>query len=239
MEGEHFTCNSGYAVLMTEQRPRKRRASPARKRVSAKASAALAAPALEEDLNADRLIHTAAVRAGAGAALHYVLDSLPLLKPFIPTGLRRTSAALQSDQVQTKLIRDIYAQHKLKPARWEVDAVLAVAQSQGVMTPLATRAGVQTMVSAWLPARLAIPLVRYSPLEPLITATARAVSATWAAGRYADGVCKIRRAGADWLPAPLTDALRLTPGKLRDWSAEALSLALPPMRMARNWLKPE
>src|SRR3546814_6681182 len=40
--------------------------------------------ALETGLNADRLIHAAAVRAGAGAALHYALDALPLLKPFIP-----------------------------------------------------------------------------------------------------------------------------------------------------------
>jgi len=224
---------------MSEQRPRKRSARPAIQRAPAATKTPSTTPALAVDLNADRLIHTAAVRAGAGAALHYILDALPLLKPFIPATLRRTSASLQGDRVQTRLVRDIYALHGLKPARWEVDAVLAVAQSQGVMTPLATRAGVQAMISAWLPARLAIPLVRYSPLEPLITATARAVSATWAAGRYADGVCKLRRAGADWLPAPLTDALRLTPGKLRDWSAEALALAIPPMRMARNWLKPQ
>lgn len=224
---------------MSEQRSRPRSKRPARKRATAAVATVPTAPALAADLSADRLIHTAAVRAGAGAALHYVLDAVPLLKPFIPATLLRTSASLQSDRVQTKLVRDIYALHGLKPARWELDAVLAVAQSQGVMTPLATRAGVQAMVSSWLPARLAIPLVRYSPLEPLVTATARAVSATWAAGRYADGVCKLRRVGADWLPAPLTEALRLTPGKLRDWSAEALALAIPPMRLAKNWLKPE
>lgn len=195
--------------------------------------------ALESDLNADRLIHAAAVRAGAGAALHYVLDSLPLLKPFIPTALRRRSASLKEDKVQAKLVRDIYALHGLKPARWELDGVMAVAQSHGVMTPLATRAGVQAMISAWLPKTLAVPLIRFSPIEPLVTATARAVSGTWAAGRYADNVCKLRRVGADWLPAPLTEAMRLAPGKLREWSAEALSLAIPPMRMTKNWFKQE
>jgi hypothetical protein len=77
--------------------------------------------------------------------------------------------------------------------------------------------------------------MRYTPLEPLVTATAKAVAATWAAGRYADSVCRLRKAGADWLPAPLNDALSLAPAKLKSWSAEALALALPPLRLARAW----
>ena len=64
-----------------------------------------------------------------------------------------------------------------------------------------------------------------------MTATAKAVAATWAAGRYADSVCRLRRAGADWLPAPLAQALE--PG-----AGEAAALerggaqpgALPPLR---------
>lgn len=195
--------------------------------------------ALETDLNVDRLLHAAAVRAGAGAALHYVLDALPLLRPFIPDTLRRRSATLKEDKVQAKLVRDIYALHGLKPARWELDGVLAVAQSHAMMTPLATRAGVQSMIAAWLPKSLAGPVIRFSPIEPLVTATARAVSGTWAAGRYADNVCKLRRVGADWLPAPLSEAMRLAPGKLREWGAEALSLAIPPMRMTKSWFKQE
>ncbi|PKM07184.1 MAG: hypothetical protein CVV14_09640 [Gammaproteobacteria bacterium HGW-Gammaproteobacteria-4] len=233
---------------MSPQRRRPAKASTAKPKSAAKPRRRKPAPAppvvpveqaLETDLNADRLIHAAAVRAGAGAALHYVLDSLPLLKPFIPAALRRRSASLEEDKVQAKLVRDIYVLHGLKPARWELDGVMAVAQSHGVMTPLATRAGVQAMISAWLPKTLAVPLIRFSPIEPLVTATARAVSGTWAAGRYADNVCKLRRVGADWLPAPLTEAMRLAPGKLREWSAEALSLAIPPMRMTKNWFKPE
>lgn len=233
---------------MSPQRRRPAKATTAKPKSTAKPTrrkpaSALAVPpveqALESDLNADRLIHAAAVRAGAGAALHYVLDSLPLLKPFIPAALRRRSAALEEDKVQAKLVRDIYALHGLKPARWELDGVMAVAQSHAVMTPLATRAGVQSMISAWLPKALAGPVIRFSPIEPLVTATARAVSGTWAAGRYADNVCKLRRVGADWLPAPLTDAMRLAPGKLREWSVEALSLAIPPIRMTKNWFKPE
>jgi hypothetical protein len=110
-----------------------------------------------------------------------------------------------------------------------------VAQSQSVLTPLATQAGLKSVLRAWVPSQLSNPLIRYTPLEPLVTATAKAVAATWAAGRYADSVCRLRRAGADWLPAPLADALNLAPSTLRRCSAEALTLALPPLRLATSW----
>ncbi|MFN3842191.1 MAG: hypothetical protein ACK4RW_02875 [Rehaibacterium terrae] len=183
----------------------------------------------------DSLLHTAAVKAGAGAALKVVLDGIPLLKPFIPTRLRRTAGVWSEERIQRHLVRAVYARHGLKPARWEIDGVLAVAQSQGVLTPLASRAGVQALLSTWIPRGMADTVLRYTPLDPLVTATARAVAATWAAGRYADGVCKLRRAGADWLPAPVAGMLKLTPAKLRDWSAEALALALPPLKLVSGW----
>jgi hypothetical protein len=61
------------------------------------------------------------------------------------------------------------------------------------------------------------------------------VATTWAAGRYADAVCRVRKAGMDWLPAPLGEALEIAPGKLRDFSAEALTMALPPLKLAAAW----
>jgi hypothetical protein len=200
------------------------------KPVAAQAPAVL--PQLSDNMAIDSLLHAAAVRAGVGAGLGLVLEGIPLLKPFVPARLKRAASSLGADQVQRELVRKVYAQHDLKPARWEIDAVLAVAQSQGVMTPLATRAGLQSLLSAWLPSAVVKPLLRYTPTEALVGQTARAVASTWAAGRYADGVCKLRRAGADWLPAPVTRALKLTPSKLRDWSGEALSLMLPPLELA-------
>lgn len=190
---------------------------------------------LSREMAIDGLLHAAAVKAGAGAVLHVVLEGIPLLKPFVPAQLRRAAGTLAADRIQRRLVRAVYARHGLKPARWEIDGVLAVAQSQGVLTPLATRGGVQALLGIWLPAGVAETLVRYTPLEPLVAAAARAVASTWAAGRYADGVCKLRRAGADWLPAPVTGMLKLTPATLRDWSAEALSLALPPLKLAMGW----
>ena len=180
-------------------------------------------------------LHAACVKAGAAAALQVTLDRLPLLKPFLPKPVTHAARGDAPERLQRLLVKEVYARHQLKAARWEVEAILAVAQTQSVLTPLATQEGLQSVLRAWVPAPLRKPLIRYTPLEPLVTATAKAIAATWAAGRYADSVCRLRKAGADWLPAPLTDALDLAPAKLRRWSAEALALALPPLRLASAW----
>lgn len=180
-------------------------------------------------------LHAACVKAGAAAALQVTLDRVPLLKPFLPKPVTNVARGDAPERLQRMLVKDIYARHQLKAARWEVEAIIAVAQTQSVLTPLATQEGLQAVLRAWVPAPLRRPLIRYTPLEPLVTATAKAIAATWAAGRYADSVCRLRKAGADWLPAPLADALDLAPAKLRRWSAEALALALPPLRLASAW----
>lgn len=187
-------------------------------------------PAL--DAGIEPMLHAACVKAGAGAALQVGLDRVPLLKPFLPVTIRRAGSSESAEDIQRKLVQAIYRSYKLKPAGWEVEGVLAVAQTQAVLSPLATREGLRSLLSGWLPAAVSSPLMRYTPLEPLVTATVRAVAATWAAGRYADSVCRLRKAGADWLPAPLAGALNLAPSKLRAWSTEALSLALPPLKLA-------
>ena len=180
----------------------------------------------------EALLHAACVRAGAGAALQVWLERLPLLKPLLPAGLRQAGTPASADDIQRALVRDIYARYALAPARWELEGILAVAQTQSVMAPLATREGLDALLDGWLPTALRAPLMRYTPIEPLVTATVRAIAATWAAGRSADSVCRLREAGADWLPAPLAGALKLAPETLRAWSSEALSMALPPIRLA-------
>ncbi len=184
------------------------------------------------DAGIEPMLHAACVKAGAGAALQVGLDRVPLLKPFLPATLRRAGSSESAEDIQRKLVQAIYRRYQLKPAGWEVEGVLAVAQTQAVLSPLATREGLRSLLSGWLPTAVSTPLMRYTPLEPLVTATVRAVAATWAAGRYADSVCRLRKAGADWLPAPLAGALKLAPSKLREWSTEALSLALPPLKLA-------
>ncbi|HMB56219.1 MAG TPA: hypothetical protein VKM35_03325 [Arenimonas sp.] len=187
------------------------------------------------DTGIETALHTACVKAGAAAALQVSLERLPLLKPFLPRPVTNAARGDAPERIQRLLIKEIYARYRLKPARWELEGILAVAQTQSVLTPLATQEGLRSVLRTWMPDRISGPLMRYTPLEPLITATAKAVAATWAAGRYADSVCRLRKAGADWLPAPLAEALSLAPAKLRRWSAEALALALPPLRFATAW----
>jgi hypothetical protein len=184
------------------------------------------------DAGIEPMLHTACVKAGAGAALQVGIDRLPLLKPFLPARVRRAGSSESAEDIQRHLVESIYRRYKLRPAGWEVEGVLAVAQTQAVLSPLATREGLRGLLRGWLPSAVSTPLMRYTPLEPLVTATVRAVAATWAAGRYADSVCRLRKAGADWLPAPLAGALKLAPSTLKAWSAEALALAMPPLKLA-------
>jgi len=187
------------------------------------------------DTGIETALHTACVKAGAAAALQVSLERLPLLKPFLPRPITNAARGDAPEGLKGRLIKETSSRYRPKPAGWEVEGILAVAQTQSVLTPLASQEGLRSVLRTWLPDRISSPLVRYTPLEPLVTATAKAVAATWAAGRYADSVCRLRKAGADWLPAPLADALNLAPAKLRRWSAEALALALPPLRFASAW----
>lgn len=184
------------------------------------------------DAGIEPMLHATCVKAGAGAALQVALDRLPLLKPFLPVAIRRAGSTESAEDVQRRLVEAIYRRYKLRPAGWEIEGVLAVAQTQAVLSPLATREGLRSLLRGWLPAAVSTPLMRYTPLEPLVTATVRAVASTWAAGRYADSVCRLRKAGADWLPAPLAGALNMAPSTLKAWSAEALALAMPPLKLA-------
>jgi hypothetical protein len=177
-------------------------------------------------------LHAASVKAGAGAALKVVMSSLPLLRPFLPARALQAAATLEPETVRRELVHTIYRRYHLQPASWEVESVLAVADTQALLSPLASRKSLNDLLKSWLPAPLIGPLTRYTPLEPLVVETAKAVATTWAAGRYADAVCRVRKAGMDWLPAPLGDALQMAPDKLRDFSAEALTLALPPLKLA-------
>jgi hypothetical protein len=192
-------------------------------------------PAPAPDRGIEPLLHAACVKAGAAAALQVALERLPMLKPFLPRAITHHARGDAPERIQRLLVKEIYLRYHVRPAAWEIEGILAVAASQSVLTPLASQAGLESLLRAWMPNRLSSPLIRYTPLEPLVSATAKAIAATWAAGRYADSVCRLRRAGADWLPAPLAQAMDMAPATLRKWSAEALNLALPPLRMATNW----
>ena len=131
-------------------------------------------------------LHAASVQAGAGAAIDVALHTLPLLRPFIPKRMLDAAEAMKPNTVRRELVQTIYRRHGLKPARWELESVLAVAQTQAKLSPLTRTNGLRDLLGAWL-------------------------------------------------PAPLGEALDIAPAKLRDFSAEALTLALPPLKLAAAW----
>lgn len=196
------------------------------------ARAPRAHPAPPPPEGVETLLHATSVKAGATAALREVLHALPILRPFLPDAIADAVAPGTNAARRRALVREIYRRYGQAPAEWEIEAVLAVATAQSAATPLATRGGLRRLVEGWLPAPVAAPLLRWVPIEPLVARTAQAVASTWATGRYADAVCRLRRQGADWLPAPLAEALQLAPAMLKDMSGEAIGLALSPLKIA-------
>jgi len=53
------------------------------------------------------------------------------------------------------------------------------------------------------------------------------VARTWAIGRYADSIGRIRKLGSDMLPAPMAKNLKLPANLLWHWTEEAFQLVLP------------
>lgn len=113
------------------------------------------------DAGIETMLHAACVKAGAASALQVALDRLPMLKPFLPR-------AHAPERIQRLLIKEIYARYQIRPAGWELEGILVVAQTQSVLTPLASQAGLRAVLQAWVPDRLSTPLIRFTPLEPLV-----------------------------------------------------------------------
>lgn len=185
-------------------------------------------PALSELLPQ---LHVACVQAGAGATLRGARDGLSLLRPWLPAKWEAQAGQWDASAIQQRLVRSVFARHALKPARWEIEGILAIAGPQGDWLPDTTSGTLRTLLQAWLPSALSARLPARVPMESLLGDTVRAVAGTWAIGRYAEAVCRLRLQGGTWLPEPSLGLLRLTPTRLRQWSAEALRMALP-LRLA-------
>jgi uncharacterized protein YneF (UPF0154 family) len=177
-------------------------------------------------------LHAACVKAGAYAIAHSIIDRFPLARPFLAKTIQSNLNDNSPAKIQKQLIRDIYRRHGLKPAKWEVSAIIAVAETsskQWLDTKALERRLRQTLgdtASKWL--------LKFAPLAQWAPDLLAAVAQTWAIGRYADSVCRIRKIGSDWLPAPLAKNLKLPANVLWNWTDEAFGLALPVLRTLQN-----
>ena len=170
-------------------------------------------------------LHSACVKAGAYAIAYSIIDRFPLAKPFlaksVQTSLSRNSVA----KIQKQLIRDIYKLHDLKPANWEISAITAVAKTSA--NQLVDYSLIERKLKKSLGNTLANWLMKIAPLTQWAPEMIAVVAHTWAIGRYADSVGRIRKMGSDWLPAPLAKNLKLPANVLWNWTEEAFEFALP------------
>lgn len=177
-------------------------------------------------------LHAACVKAGAYAIAHSVIDRFPLAKPFLAKPIQANLDDNSPAKIQKLLVRDIYRRHGLKPAKWEVSAIIAVAETgsyqllDGKALERRLRRSLGITASKWL--------FKFAPLANWAPDLLAVVARTWAVGRYADSVCRIRKLGSDWLPAPLAKNLTLPADVLWNWTEEAFGLALPVLRTLQN-----
>lgn len=171
------------------------------------------------------MLHTACVWAGAFAIAHGIIDRFPLAKPFLAKPVMQSLAKNSPLRIQKQLIKDIYKQHGLKPANWESSAIIAVAESSAGQ--LVDFGQLERKLKNSLGDRLAGWLLKTAPLAQWAPDMVAVVARTWAIGRYADSVGRIRKLGSDMLPAPMAKNLKLPANLLWHWTEEAFELALP------------
>jgi uncharacterized protein YneF (UPF0154 family) len=185
------------------------------------------------------ILHAACVKAGTYAIAGGILARLPLAKPFVAKPILASLSKNNPLKIQKQLIRDIYKQHGLKPANWEISAIIAVAESS--TQQLVDFSRIERRIKKTLGQTMGNWLLKIAPLTQWAPEIISVVAKTWAIGRYADSVGRIRKLGSDWLPAPLAKNLKLPADLLWNWTEEAFELAMPilsRLQSASNRLKP-
>jgi hypothetical protein len=131
-------------------------------------------------------------------------------------------------KIQRQLIKDIYKQHGIKPASWEMSAIIAVADASA--NQFIDFNSIELKIRKSIGDTAGKLILKYAPLSQWIPEVVGVLAHTWAVGRYADSVCRIRKLGSNWLPAPLARNLRLPKAVLWNWTEEAFNLAVPLIR---------
>jgi hypothetical protein len=170
-------------------------------------------------------LHAACVKAGSYCIAQGIIQRFPLAKPFLAKSLQESLTRNKTENIQKQLIRTIYKQHDLKPATWEVSAIIAVASTSA--NQFIDFKGVELRVKKIMGNTVGKLILKYAPLSQWLPELIAVVAQTWAIGRYADSVCRIRKLGSSWLPAPLAKSLQLPKNILWSWTEEAFNMALP------------
>jgi hypothetical protein len=191
--------------------------------------------AMPQQIHVEISLHKACVKAGAYAITFGISQRVPLIKPLLAKSMLSNLVRDNPNNIQKNLIREIYQHHDLKATNWEIAAIQAVAKasSQKAIATIALEQKLKSMLGE----TLTKIILKYSPLSQWLPEIVDALSQTWAAGRYADSVGRVRKMGEDWLPAPLAKQLKLPNSKLMQWTEEAFELALPVFQTLKNLKK--
>lgn len=173
-------------------------------------------------------LHTSCVKAGAYSIAQGIIKRFPLAKPFLAKSVQASLDKNSIEKIQKQLIRDIYRQHGIKPASWEISAIIAVAGTSA--NQFIDFRNIELKIKQSIGDTAGKLILRFAPLSQWIPEVVEVLAHTWAIGRYADSVCRIRKLGSNWLPAPLARNLRLPKTILWNWTEEAFNLAVPIIR---------
>lgn len=173
-------------------------------------------------------LHTSCVKAGAYSIAQGIIKRFPLAKPFLAKSVQASLEKNSIEKIQKQLIRDIYRQHGIKPASWEISAIIAVAGTSA--NQFIDFRNMEMKIKQSIGDTAGKLILRFAPLSQWIPEVVEVLAHTWAIGRYADSVCRIRKLGSNWLPAPLAKNLRLPKTILWNWTEEAFNLAVPIIR---------
>src|SRR5918993_5466576 len=95
-----------------------------------KARARPAPAPLRPDAGVEALLHASCVKAGAAAALLVALERLPMLRPLLPRAITDHARGDAAERIQRLLVKEIYLRYRVKPAAWEIEGILAVADAR-------------------------------------------------------------------------------------------------------------
>ncbi len=177
-------------------------------------------------------LHSSCVKAGVYSIAQGIIDRFPLAKPFLAKSVQASISKNSVEKIQKQLIKDIYKQHAIKPSNWETSAIIAVASTSA--NQLIDFKSIEQKIKEALGNTAGKLILKYAPLSQWAPNLVTVVAHTWAIGRYADSVCRIRKIGSNWLPAPLAKNLRLPKTLLWNWTEEAFNLALPIIKRIKS-----
>ena len=186
----------------------------------------------ERDRRFNVLLQTACLKAGSAAAIRAITGRVPLLGRLAPTLLGSVAETAALGRIHQQLVRDTLDLYDLELSELEERGVILLATAGGLGAQTLSRQMVDQIVKN-LGGRYLRPIAtRALPLATLVTDIAAAIAGTYAVGKRAQALCTLPGTGARNLSELLRGLTGIDQRRLFSWSAEALALALKPVRGA-------